>query len=79
MCWVTGKGKIQSQSEWEARVVGGKQKQVGTKEQGKALSGINEPTGQKQDLRVECKLDQGTFRTKSVNKARARGFLYKMI
>lgn len=43
-------------------------RQVSAKGQGKGLGGINEPVGQKQDLNVRCKPDQGKVqRTKSVN------------
>lgn len=31
---------------------------------GKALGGINEPVGQKQDLNMECKPDQGKVQDK---------------
>lgn len=60
----TAKGKIQSQSVREAGSHPRKQGQVRAKGQGKVFGGIIEPTGQKQDLNVGYKPEEGKVQDK---------------
>lgn len=66
----TAKGKIQSQSEMEAGSHSRKQGQVQAKGQGKVFGGIIEPTGQKQDLNVGYKPDEGKVQDKVYEKSK---------
>lgn len=73
----TAKGKIQSQSERKAGSHPKKQGQVRVKGQGKVFGGIIEPTGQKQDLNVGYKPNEGKVQDK-VYEQRVKGLLYKI-